>query len=347
MESSQVRCQGPGVERDLTGSKPRGRLADRPSEPALTALPQEPRATAGRPSTTGRADPGGDDPARRSLRGRRPARRRRPGRAGGRPEPRGWTWHIWTRTPPRSTSCTCTPATRRGRARRAVLGGDGPPARPAARGDGAPAAPAARGGAGTRLDAHLDAVLATAEVVLTLTPGAADEIADAVRTDGDRRRAPVGRPSPIPALGAERGLVGLRLGPASPGVPDAGVAGAGRAVRRGVRRRAVARAGRADDEPVRSAPSSATWPPAASSNWWCTRRSERPAQLQQLHVAVLPEGCGTHSRDLEICRDVGTRVVAPSCGWFADQWSEVRALRDRRGRPPRPALAHRLPWPRR
>ena len=51
--------------------------------------------------------------------------------------------------------------------------------------------------------------------------------------------------------------------------------------------------------------------------------ADRPAQLQQLHVAVLPEPCGTHSRDLEICRDVGTLVVAPTCGWFAEQWSEV------------------------
>jgi hypothetical protein len=55
-----------------------------------------------------------------------------------------------------------------------------------------------------------------------------------------------------------------------------------------------------------------------------TRDEARWAQqLQELHVAVLPERCGTHSRDLEICRDVGTRVVAPSCGWFADQWSDV------------------------
>ena len=52
-------------------------------------------------------------------------------------------------------------------------------------------------------------------------------------------------------------------------------------------------------------------------------RHDLAAQLQQLHVAVLPERCGTHSRDLEICRDVGTRVVAPSCGWYADQWSDV------------------------
>ena len=48
-----------------------------------------------------------------------------------------------------------------------------------------------------------------------------------------------------------------------------------------------------------------------------------PGASVLVHVAVLPERFGTHSRDLEICRDVGTRVVAPSCGWFADQWSEV------------------------
>jgi hypothetical protein len=51
--------------------------------------------------------------------------------------------------------------------------------------------------------------------------------------------------------------------------------------------------------------------------------AERPGRLQELHVAVLPEPCGIHSRDLEVCRDVGTLVVAPTCGWFAEQWSEV------------------------
>jgi hypothetical protein len=56
-------------------------------------------------------------------------------------------------------------------------------------------------------------------------------------------------------------------------------------------------------------------PGAADAAW--------TAALQQLHVAVLAERCGTHSRDLEVCRDVGTRVVAPSCGWFSDQWSDV------------------------
>ena len=50
---------------------------------------------------------------------------------------------------------------------------------------------------------------------------------------------------------------------------------------------------------------------------------DRARELQQLHVAVLPEPPGAHSRDLEICRDVGTRVVAPRGGWFPEQWSDV------------------------
>ena len=53
------------------------------------------------------------------------------------------------------------------------------------------------------------------------------------------------------------------------------------------------------------------------------RPQDRRGQLQQLHVAVLPESRGTHSRDLELCRDVGTRVVAPRGGWFTEQWADV------------------------
>ena len=48
------------------------------------------------------------------------------------------------------------------------------------------------------------------------------------------------------------------------------------------------------------------------------------ASLQQLHVCVLPHRFGTHSGWLEACRDVGTAVVAPSCGFYAEQWAEVR-----------------------
>ncbi len=41
--------------------------------------------------------------------------------------------------------------------------------------------------------------------------------------------------------------------------------------------------------------------------------------LTSLDVAVLPYRFGTHSGWLEACRDLGTTVVAPSCGYYADQ----------------------------
>jgi Glycosyltransferase Family 4 len=171
------------------------------------------------------------------------------------------------------------------------------------------------------MDAHLEAVLATAEVVLTLTRGAADEIA----TRFGRTAIVVAHPSvaaPHPELGAERGLVGLRLGPASSAVPDPAAlvrATLSGAVSGGGRLRVLVDA--VDvldlDPAVRRMAADRELELAVHlpSGW--------AAELQQLHVAVLPERCGTHSRDLEICRDVGTGVIAPGCGWLADQWSEV------------------------
>lgn len=47
------------------------------------------------------------------------------------------------------------------------------------------------------------------------------------------------------------------------------------------------------------------------------------AYLGGLHAYLLPNRWGTHSGWLEACRDMGTRVVAPSCGYYADQWNEV------------------------
>jgi hypothetical protein len=41
--------------------------------------------------------------------------------------------------------------------------------------------------------------------------------------------------------------------------------------------------------------------------------------LTSLDVSVLPYRFGTHSGWLEACRDLQTTVVAPSCGFFADQ----------------------------
>ena len=170
-------------------------------------------------------------------------------------------------------------------------------------------------------DDALDALLATAEVVVTLTPGAADEIADRY----GRTAIVLACPSivvPDPELGAERGLVGLRLGPRSYEGSDparlvrAALSGA---VSGGGRLRVLVAT---DDAP-------------ALSREVCELAErgdlelvghpvgEWAAQVQQLHVVVLPERDSTHSVDVEIARDVGTRVVAPSGGRFADQWSDV------------------------
>jgi hypothetical protein len=172
----------------------------------------------------------------------------------------------------------------------------------------------------TRDDAQLAAVLANAEVVLTLTPGAADEIAERF----GRTAIVVAHPSvavPVTGLGAERGLVGLALGGPSPAPHDPGPlvrAALSGAVSGGGRLRVLAEPGAAlpavqalaaeDEIELREV---------------CRGGEGWAAELQQLHVAVLTQRCGTHSRDLEICRDVGTRVVAPGCGWLADQWSDV------------------------
>ncbi|CUR57955.1 conserved hypothetical protein [metagenome] len=43
------------------------------------------------------------------------------------------------------------------------------------------------------------------------------------------------------------------------------------------------------------------------------------AYLASLDVSVLPYRFGTHSGWLEACRDLGTTVVAPTCGYYADQ----------------------------
>jgi hypothetical protein len=168
----------------------------------------------------------------------------------------------------------------------------------------------------SRHEAHLAALLATAEVVLTLTPGAAEDIAERY----SRTAIVVAHPSiatPVPGLGAERGLVGLALRGHGPAVPDpAGIvrAALAGAVNGGGRLRVFLADG-VEPPPVPAAADTLEYVPLKAEAW--------PEQLQELHAAVLPEQCGTHSRDLEICRDVGTRVVAPSCGWFADQWSDV------------------------
>ncbi|KGH48080.1 hypothetical protein IN07_04365 [Modestobacter caceresii] len=173
--------------------------------------------------------------------------------------------------------------------------------------------------------AHLRALLGTAEVVLTLTRGAADEIADRY----GRTAIVVAHPSlagPTPDVGRETRLVGLHLGRLGADVPEAEElvrAALSGAVSGGGRLRVdvhpdvdlvaglpglLALADAGELELVRS------WPddPAA----WVRH-------LQELHVSVLPRRTGTHSGWVELCRDAGTRVVVPGGGQHAQQWSDV------------------------
>lgn len=45
--------------------------------------------------------------------------------------------------------------------------------------------------------------------------------------------------------------------------------------------------------------------------------------LGRTAVSVLPYGTGTHSGWMELCRDLGARVVAPATGCYADQWPAI------------------------
>jgi hypothetical protein len=53
--------------------------------------------------------------------------------------------------------------------------------------------------------------------------------------------------------------------------------------------------------------------------------------LWSLDVSVLPYAWGTHSGWLEACYDLGTAVVAPSCGHYGDQRDCAVFLLDEEG----------------
>lgn len=178
-------------------------------------------------------------------------------------------------------------------------------------------------------DAHLAALLAVAAEVITLTPGAAEEI----RRRWARPAHVLAHPSLAtpPPRQPSAPMVGLHLKSLRRNLlePDRVVAAAAlgahaaggtlvvdvhpdvvdRAELTGVL--ALAAAGRlrlrvhdrfTDDELV--------------------------GYLQELTVSVLPHRFGTHSGWLEACRDIGTRVVAPDCGYYAEQWPAIHRYRN-------------------
>jgi hypothetical protein len=177
----------------------------------------------------------------------------------------------------------------------------------------------------TRHRAHLRALLTTAEVVLTLTPGDADEIADHF----GRTAIVVAHPSlaaPTPGIGRETRLVGLHLGRLGPEVPapaevvraalSGALSGGGRLrvdvhpeVDLGARLPELLELAEAGElELVRS---------------WHADPAGWVRYLQELHVSVRPQRSGAHSSWVELCRDAGTRAVVPAGGRHEQQWSDV------------------------
>ncbi|MFQ1001995.1 glycosyltransferase [Modestobacter sp. SSW1-42] len=172
---------------------------------------------------------------------------------------------------------------------------------------------------------HLRLLLATAEVVLTLTPGAADEIADRF----GRTAIVVAHPSlagPTPGIGRETRLVGLHLGRLDPQVRHP------LALVRAALSGAVSGGGRLRVDVHPDVDLAARLPELLAladggelelARSWEPRPEGWVRHLQELHVSVLPWWGGSHSGWVELCRDAGTRAVVPSGGWRGQQWSDV------------------------
>ena len=182
-------------------------------------------------------------------------------------------------------------------------------------------------------DEQLSVLVLAADAVITLTPGAADEIA---RRWG-RRRHGAAAPARGGGAAAVAGAAGPRRvrrrrprqEPARQHGPGAGRRRPRRRARRHARRPAArGRPHRRDDQQV-SRGTSATF----SAHLRDLDREGRIDlhvhdyfsddelwdYLQGLDVSVLPYLFGTHSGWLEACYDLGTVVVAPDCGYYAEQ----------------------------
>jgi hypothetical protein len=171
-------------------------------------------------------------------------------------------------------------------------------------------------------DAHLGALLGVAHEVITLTPGAAEVIA----TRWGRRATVLPHPSFQPATAPARApgrTVGLHLKGLRRNViePDRLV----RAIARGAR--SAGGRLRVDLHPdVVDRPELSDTLAAGARGDIDLRVHPRfddrqlEQYLREVDVSVLPYRFGTHSGWLELCRDLGTAVVVPDCGFYAEQW---------------------------
>ncbi len=173
-------------------------------------------------------------------------------------------------------------------------------------------------------DAVLGELVEAAAAVLTLTPGAATEIERRYR----RRAEIVPHPTLVdPARSAdvavEPGLVTVHLKSLRRNLADpvelVGAAARGAAVGGG-RLRVDLHPDVVDDPRLVGLAAVAGVELAVHPRY---DDLELERYLRRAQVSVLPHRWGTHSGWLELARDLGTAVVAPSCGYYAEQWPAV------------------------
>lgn len=181
-----------------------------------------------------------------------------------------------------------------------------------------------------RHEAQLRLLVAAADEVITLTHGAAAEIA---RTYGRTARV-LPHPSLLTATSqgprTEPGLVVLHVKSLRANVGPVG------SLVEAVRDGAAAAGGRvrvdvhaevADDPRLREVRRLADRGEVELSVHDRFDDDALIDYLSRAQVSVLPHAFGTHSGWLELCRDLGTRVVAPDCGYYAEQWKETVSYR--------------------
>ena len=181
-------------------------------------------------------------------------------------------------------------------------------------------------------EAHLSALLAAAAEVITLTPGAAEQIRrrwgrQAWVLDHPTLVRPPPRPSRVPG----RLVAGLHLKSLRRNLlePDRVVAAAAQGAQAAGGSLVV------DVHPDVVDRAELTGVRVLSAAGRLRLRvhdrftdEELVGYLQELDVSVLPHRFGTHSGWLEACRDLGTRVVAPDCGYYTEQWPDVHSYRN-------------------
>jgi len=177
--------------------------------------------------------------------------------------------------------------------------------------------------------AHLSVLIPAAAEVITLTDGAAREIAER----WNRRATVLAHPAVLATPLVDRtvpGLVGVHLKSLRRNVVDpdsvvrvvaAGVCSAGGTLVVDVHPDAA-------EHPAISGVRELAHAGALQLRVHARfTDAELSAYLQSLHVSVLPNRFGTHSGWLEACHDVGTAVIAPHCGFYEQQWSRVITYR--------------------